>query len=487
MTDKDVLFDEDVTNKLLEGISYIHENLRSPLHLEKLDIISSKDPAICAGIYLAKKLLQNMQNISDKNATTALLLFYALCKEGTKHIAAGADALLLKHGMEKALHQSLKELDMMSKKVSSKEILTNIAEIAASNQKELGSMICEALQKVSHVDNILITESSSLHIETLQGMHYASGYLSPYFCTDKEQMTAVMSHPKILITDKEISSVYDLQELLQIFVKTEENILLIAEAISDDVIASLALNKIKNILNIAAIALPKDQKDAFLEDMAIATKAKIISDTLSFSDVTYNMLGDAEKIYITKDSITLIEKKSRTKALLKHLQKSQTTKRLSYLAKKVAIIHVPFWEKRQKQLLENSYKAIRFALEEGIVIGDDNSYIHAAKRAKSKLHLEKEEKLGADIFFSSLTYPLQKFLIEAKKDPYPLITQIEEATDTIGFNKTTADIQDLHEMKIVAATKIVKTTLLQATRQAISVLLTRVLICEKHKQENAHE
>jgi len=522
---KEILFEEEARNKLLEGIDLLAKVVSKTIGPKGKNIaldgaptsitsdgasivneIEMKDPFSDMGAYFAKQVANKMKDMCGDGTTTATILFASLVKEGMKHLAAGVNPIFLKRGMDKALKYLLEEIEKMSTTIKEEEDIENIASISASNQKDIGKIISEAFQKVGKNGSILIEKGNTTKtsLDLVEGMQHSRGYLSPYFCTNLEKLTVEMQKVKILITDKKISSIQDLLPLLQATTSSGDELLIIADDIEADALATLVVNKLKNVIKVAAIKTPGfgERKKDFLDDLAIFTDATLISEDqgMLLKDVKLENLGEAEKIIITKDKTTIIKgkgEKEKIKERLKQLQiqiskttssfeKEKLKERVGKLSGKVATIEIGALSDmemlRKKQIFEDSYNATQCALEEGVVIGSGACFIHAAKKAKEKIKLKGEEKIGAEILFSSCKAPTRQLLINAEGDASLALKQLDESDDKMGFNVMTHRIEDLFEAGVIDPAKVVKKALQNSVSGAGMVLLTEALITESQEK-----
>ena len=524
-TYKEILFDEDARNKLLDGINQLSKVVSKTLGPKGKNIaidgaptsitsdgasivndIELKDPFSDMGAFFAREVASKMKEVCGDGTTTATILFATLVKEGMKHLAAGANPIFLKRGMDKALKLLLEEIEKMSSKITEEHEIENVANVSASNQKDIGKIISEAFQKVGKNGSILIEKGNTTQttLELVEGMQHLRGYLSPYFCTNLEKLIVEMQKPKILITDKKISSVQEIMPLLQSIAASGDELLIIADDIEADALATLVVNKLKNIIKVTAIKTPGfgERKKDFLEDLAIFTDATLITEEkgMLLKDANIEILGEAKKIIITKDKTTVIKGKGDKESIKERLkqmqiQLSKTTssyekeklkERIGKLSGQVATIQIGALSdlemNRKKQIFEDSYNATLSALEEGVVIGSGACFIHAAKKVKEKLKLENEEKIGAEIVLSACKAPTRQLLTNADVDESLALKQLYESDEKMGFNVMTHRIEDLFEAGVIDPTKVVKKALQHSISQAGVVLLTEALITEKEEK-----
>lgn len=520
MTAKEILFEEDARNRLRDGVDRLADvvaitlgprgrnvglqaswgspQITSDGHSIAKDV-ELKDPFANMGVSLAKEVAAKIKERAGDGTTTGIVLFRALVKAGLKNIAAGANPTSIKRGMEKALEKVLKEIDAMALSVKENRETRNIATVSASGDDEVGRIISECFEKVGKNGVIAIEEGKSTEttIEMTEGMQFERGYASPYFCTNGDRMIAELSNPKILITDKKISSVHDLLPILQAAMAAGDELLIIADEIDGDALSTLVINKLRGNLKIAAVKAPGfgDRRKALLEDIAVLCGAEVVSEEkgLLLKEAGADVLGFAEQIVIGKEKTTIVGGKGESQAIsarvaqieaeikktTNNYDKEKLEERKAKLSGGVALIKVgaptESEMKKKKQLFEDSLNATRAALEEGVVIGGGIALLRAG-RACAALNLEPEEKPGLDILVRACEEPLRQIVSNAGKEASLLVEEILQAKATFGFNAMTEQVEDLFLAGVIDPSKVVKSSLSHAVSMAGVVLLSEALI-----------
>ncbi|HEX2578852.1 MAG TPA: chaperonin GroEL [Rhabdochlamydiaceae bacterium] len=518
-TAKELIFEEQAREKLSEGLKQLAAVVSVTLGPKGLSVglqpsfgtptitndgntivkdIEFKDQYLNMGASMAKEAAAKMKEKCGDGTTTTILLLHALVQNGLKNISSGASPISLKRGMDKALETIVRELTTLSIPVKSDKETKNIATISASGNEEVGTVISNAIKKAGKSGVITIEEGKTTEtvIEIVEGMQFDRGYSSSYFCTNAENLTVEMHDAKILITDKKISSVQEILPLLQSVASTSQELLIIAEDIEGDALSTLVINKLRGTLKICAVKAPGfgDRRKAMLEDIAVLTGATVVSEEtgMVLKEVSVEVLGEAEKIVITKEKTTLISGKgdpekikarvkqlaSESKAAESSYDKEKIEERKAKLAGGVAVIYVgapteP--EMRQKkQAFEDSLNSTKAALEEGIVPGGGIALLRASKTAKLKLH--GDELTGAQILLKACEAPLRQIVANSGLDGSVLLEQILSSETSMGFNAQTEKVEDLLASGVVDPLKVVKHGLQFAVSSAGMILLSEVLI-----------
>ena len=517
---KDLLFGQDAREKLLEGIQELSKIVSvtlgprgSTIGLDSsygppkvtsqsgdiVDDIAVKDTYVNMGIDLGKELAAKIKQTCGDGTTTAIILLEALVSAGYKNIATGTSPIFVKRGMEKALEEALKALKKISMKVEGDLDIEAIATVAASGNQEIGKMIAEGLSKIGSSGVITIEEGKKAHttLETVDGMRLDRGYVSPYFSTNQEKMIAEMASPKILITDKKITSIQEILPILQEVNTTGSPLLIIADDIEGDALSTLVVNKLRGTLNVCAIKAPGfgDRKKAYLDDIAILTGATVVSEEvgLSLSTATSGILGSAEKIDVTKDHTTILSSnndeaalKARVKELDAMIQaapndydREKLEERRAKLVSGVAVIRVGAPTEPEmtqtKRLFEDSLSATKAALDEGICPGGGCAFLQVSKELE-KLEFTKDDQLGAKILIKALKKPFLQIVKSSGEEPSLILKQVEDSKGTLGFNVLKHEVEDLFKAKVVDPTKVLTTALSLAVSTAGIVLLSEVLV-----------
>ena len=467
--------------------------------------VDLEDPFENLGAQLLKEVATKTNDVAGDGTTTATVLAQALIREGMKNVAAGASPQALKRGMEKAVARVVEELGKVSKPVESKEAIAQVAAISADDP-EVGELIAEAMEKVGKDGVITVEESNSIgtSVEVVEGMQFDRGYLSPYMVTDPERMEAVLEEPYILITDKKISAVADLVPVLERVIQTGRSILIIAEDVEGEALATLVVNKIRGTLKVAAVKAPGfgDRRKAMLGDIAIVTGGRVISDELGvkLENVTLDMLGEARQVRITKEETIIVDGKGkqedidgRVAQIRREIEETDSDydreklqERLAKLAGGVAVIKVGAATetemKEKKQRIEDALAATRAAVEEGIVPGGGTALAQAAAALKD-LNLEGDERTGANIVLRALQEPVKVIATNAGAEGAVVADRVKSEKPGVGFNALTGEFVDMVANGIIDPTKVTRTALENAASIAGMVLTTETLIVEEPEEE----
>ena len=515
---KEILFDEDAREKLRDGIDQLADvvaitlgprgrnvglqaswgspTITSDGHSIAKDI-TLKDPFMNMGAEMAKELAAKIKERSGDGTTTGIILFRALVQAGLKNIASGANPTAIKRGMDKALEQLLKAIDAMAIPIQSDEDTRNIATVSASGQEEIGKTISECFKKVSKNGVIAIEEGKGTEtaIEMTEGMEFERGYASSYFCTNVERLLVEMQNPKILITDKKISSVQEILPILQSIAAAGTELLIIADEIEGDALSTLVINKVRGHLKVAAVKSPGfgDARKALLEDLAILTGATVVTEEkgLLLKNAGPEVLGSAEQITITKDKTTLVggqgdktQIKSRV-AMIEAQEKEASgyeaeklKERRAKLSGGVAVIKVgaptESEMKKRKALFEDSLNATRSALESGVVAGGGTTLLKASRALDLKLSFE--EQVGVNILLKACEAPFRQLVANSGFDPSIYLEEVLKAKQNIGFNAVTEKLEDLLKAGVIDPVKMVKNSLMHAVSMAGVAILSEALL-----------
>lgn len=471
--------------------------------------IELEDPLENTGARLIREVAEKTKDIAGDGTTTATVLAQAMIREGLKNVTAGANPVAVRRGIEKTIARLGEEIKAVAKPVAGAAI-EQVATVSAGNDEEIGKMIAEAMEKVTTDGVITVEESKSLttELEVVEGMQIDRGYISPYFITDQERMLAEYENVRILIVDKKINVIQDLVPVLEKVARASQPLLVIAEDVEGEALATLVVNKARGVLNACAIKAPGfgERRKAMLQDIAILTGGQLISEEvgLRLEDVTLNMLGVARKVTVTKENTTIVaEASERNKAeiqkriaqLRKELEKSDSEydkeklqERIAKLAGGVAVIKVGAATetelKERKLRIEDALNATKAAVEEGIVPGGGTTLIHLAKVAeKMKAELNEEEKIGADIVAKALEAPLRQIADNAGVSGAVIVERVRETDFNIGYNAATGEFEDLIAAGIIDPAKVVRSALQNASSIASMVLTTEALVVEKPEKK----
>jgi chaperonin GroEL len=518
-TAKELIFEEEARAKLAQGIDKLADVVGVTLGPKGRNVglqaswgapkitndghsivqdIELKDQYAQMGVALGKEAATQMKENCGDGTTSTLILLRALVTQGVKNIASGSSPILLKRGMDKALEALLTALTAASLPVKGDKEVEQIATAAASGDTAVGQLIAGAFKKVGKGGVITIEEGKGTEtvLEIVEGMQFDRGYASAYFCTQAEQMRVEMQNPKILVTDKKISSIQEILPLLQGIAGSSAELLIIAEDVEGDALSTLVVNKLRGTLKVCAVKAPGfgDRKKALLEDIALLTGATLFSEERGslLKEATIAELGQVSKLIVTKEKTTLVGGQgvaAQISARIQQLEaeiadtasgydKEKLQERKAKLSGGVAVIRVGAQTepemKQKKQLFEDSLSSTRAALEEGIVVGGACALLRASKSVK--LSLSPEETLGAQIVLNACSAPIKQIIANAGKDPSVVLSDVMKADDRSGFNALSEEIEDLMASGVVDPAKVVKGALRLAVSTAGVILLSEVLV-----------
>ena len=466
--------------------------------------IELKDPIENLGAQIVKEVATKSNDVAGDGTTTATVLAQALIKEGLKMVASGANPVFIRRGMELASKKVIEELTKRAKKVESNEEIAQVGAISAGDV-EIGQLIAQAMEKVGESGVITVEEARSLDttLDVVEGMQFDNGYLSPYMVSDSERMVVEMDNPFVLITDKKIANMKELVPILEKTVELGRPMLIIAEDVEGEALATLVVNKLRGTLNIAAVKAPAfgDRRKAMLQDIAILTGGEVISEEkgIKLETADLNFLGQAKKVRITKDNTVIVDglgEKDAIQARIGQIKNSiaETTsdydreklqERLAKLAGGVAVIKVGAateTEMKEKKLrIEDALNATKAAVEEGIVAGGGTILIQIAK-AIEDFKLEGEEGLGVEIVKKALSAPLRQIVINAGIDAGVVIEKVRNSENGIGFDAAKEEYVDMVKAGIIDPAKVTRSAIQNAVSVS-SVLLTTEVAVGNEKEE----
>ncbi|MFH2203191.1 MAG: chaperonin GroEL [Elusimicrobiota bacterium] len=519
---KQIVFDEEARQKLLKGVNQLADAIRGTLGPRGRAVILEKkygSPTIIDdGITIAKEIeledvLENMgaqlvREVASKTnddagdgTTTATLLAQAMLKEGIRNIAAGAESIHVKRGIDKAVKAVVEELKKSHKPVKTKEDKARVATIA-SNDETIGMMIADAMEKVGTEGVITVEEGKTAvtELEVVEGMQFDRGYLSPYFVTDPERMETVLDDAYVIITDKKVSSMNDLLPLLEKIAQSGKPFLLIAEDIEGEALATLVVNKLRGTLKVAAVKAPGfgDRRKEMLEDIAVLTDGKVISEELGLKleKATLEMLGRAKSIRIDKENTTIIDgagKKTEIKKRADNLriQIEKTTsdydreklqERLAKIAGGVAVINVGAATetelKAKKAKVEDATNATKAGVEEGMIAGGGVALLRCKKVLVGLKGADANEQVGINIVMKALEAPIRQLAENCGLEGSVVVNHVEKSSNGIGLNAETGEYADLMKEGIVDPVKVTRAAIENAASIAGTVLTTSVLIAD---------
>lgn len=469
--------------------------------------VELEDPFENMGAQLVKEVATKTNDVAGDGTTTATVLAQAMVQEGLKNIAAGANPIILRKGMHKATEAAVEAIKEMSQNVDGKNHIAKVAAIS-SGDEEVGAMIADAMEKVSNDGVITVEESKTMstELELVEGMQFDRGYLSAYMATDMDKMVAELDNPYILITDKKISNVQDVLPLLEQIVQTGAKLIIIAEDVEGEALATFVVNKLRGTFNCVAVKAPGfgDRRKAMLEDIAILTGGQVIAEELGLDlkDVTLESLGRAKTVRVEKENTIIVdgagnksEIEARVNQLKAQIEETQSEfdreklqERLAKMVGGVAVIKVGAateTELKEKKLrMEDALAATRAAVEEGIIGGGGSSYIHASKRVvKLMEELKGDEKTGAAIVLKSLESPLYQIANNAGFEGSVIVNRVKEAKEGEGFNALTEEYVDMVNAGIIDPTKVTRSALQNATSVASTLLTTESVVADLPEQE----
>ena len=525
---KEIKYGEEARKKLLDGVNKLADTVKVTLGPKGRNVVLDKNfgaPLITndgvtiakeielpdsyenIGARLVKEVSVKTNDIAGDGTTTATVLAQKMIKEGVRNVAAGSDPMAIKRGMDKAVSVAIDGLKEISSKVNGKEDIARVASISANN-KEIGDLIADAMEKVSKDGVITIEESktSSTYVEIVEGMQFDKGYISPYMVTDTEKMEAVLDNPYILITDKKISNIQEILPLLESLMQASGKLLIIADDIEGEVLSTLLVNKLRGILNVVAVKAPSygDKRKDMLEDIAIITGGEVITSDLGLElkDTTTEQLGRARQVKIQKENTIIVdgmgdkeELEKRVSQVRKTLgetlseyEKENLEERLAKLVGGVAVIQVGAAtevEMKEKKLrIEDALSATKAAVEEGIVSGGGTAYINIIpKIEKLTNELKDDEKIGAKIILSALEEPIKQIAKNAGLEPAVIIDNVKKNDIGYGFDVTKEEYVDMKKVGIVDPTKVTRSALENAESIASMILTTESVVTDKKEEK----
>jgi chaperonin GroEL len=532
MAAKDVRFSQDARDRLLRGVDILAEAVKVTLGPKGRNVVLEKSfgaPRITKdGVTVAKEIeledkFENMgaqmqkevasktSDVAGDGTTTATVLAQAIVKEGAKSVVAGANPMDLKRGVDQAVQAIVDQLKSKSKKVTNNEEIAQVGTVSANGDTEIGKMIAEAMERVGKEGVITVEEAKSLETElsVVEGMQFDRGYISPYFITDANKMVADLEDPYILIHEKKLATLQPLLPLLEAVVQSAKPVLIIAEEVEGEVLATLVVNKLRGGLKVAAVKAPGfgDRRKAMLEDIGVLTNGQVISEDLGIKldNVTLNMLGRAKRVRIEKENTTIIDgagKKKEIEARIAQIKaqieettsdydKEKLQERLAKLSGGVAIIKVggstEVEVKERKDRVDDALHATRAAVEEGVVPGGGVALLRAAKALDGLKAENDDQKTGINIVRKALSWPARLIAINAGEDGSIVVGKIlERAAYSFGYNAQSGEYGDLTSQGVIDPTKVVRNALQGAASIAGLLITTEAMVAERPKKEAAH-
>jgi chaperonin GroEL len=528
MAAKQLAFDEEARNAIKQGVDKLAEAVKVTLGPKGRNVVLDKkfgaptitkdgvtvakeieleDPYENMGAQMVKEVASKTSDVAGDGTTTATILAQSIYREGLKNVAAGHNPMALKRGIEKAVDNVVASIQGRSKEVSEKTEIAQVAAISANNDNAIGDLIADAMDRVGKDGVITVEEAKSLdtNLDVVEGMQFDRGYLSPYFVTDADRMEAVLEDAVILIHEKKVSTMKDLVPVLEQVAQQGKPLLIIAEDVEGEALATTVVNKIRGALRCAAVKAPGygDRRKAMLEDIAVLTNGRVISEDLGIKleNVTANDLGSAKRIVIDKDNTTIVEGGGSTESIQGRIdqirrQIEDTTsdydreklqERLAKLAGGVAVINVgaatEVEMKEKKARVEDAMHATRAAVEEGIVVGGGVALVRA-QAALAELELDDAtEQVGVSIVSRALEDPLRHIVKNAGKEDSVILAKVKEESENIGYDAHEERFTDMFEAGILDPTKVVRFALQNAASIAALMITTETLIAEIPEKE----
>ncbi len=461
------------------------------------------------GAQMAKEVANKTSDAAGDGTTTATVLAQAITREGLKNVAAGANPMDIKRGMDAAVDAVITEIGKMAVKINGKEHIAQVATISANNDPEIGELLANAMEKVGNDGVITIEESKTAEtiLDVVEGMQFDRGYLSPYFVTNTDSMEVALENPYILLYDKKISTMKDLLPMLEHVAKQGKSLLIIAEDVDGEALATLVVNKMRGTLKVAAVKAPGfgDRRKAMLEDIAILTGGMLVSEDTGakLEDAPVTVLGQAKSITITKDNTTIVEGagdatsikgriaqiKKQIEATTSDYDREKLQERLAKLAGGVAVIKVgaatEVEMKEKKDRVDDAMHATRAAVEEGIVPGGGVALIRAEKAIDALKFDNADQKTGAAIIRRAIEEPLRQIVQNAGLEGSVVVNKVKEGKDSFGYNAKTDTYEDLIKAGVIDPAKVTRTALKNASSIASMILTTDCVIAEKKEPKPA--
>jgi chaperonin GroEL len=530
MAAKELLFNTDARSKLKRGVDALAEAVKVTLGPKGRNVVIDKkfgsptvtkdgvtvakevelsDPIENMGAQMVKEVATKTSDLAGDGTTTATVLAQAIFREGLKNVTAGANPMELKRGIDRAVEAIVEQLRSISVPSAGKREIAQVGAISANNDKEIGNLIAEAMEKVGKDGVITVEEAKGLEttLETVDGMQFDRGYLSPYFVTDPEKMEAVLDDGYILIHDKKISSMKELLPVLEKTAQSGRPLLILAEDVEGEALATLVVNKLRGTLKVVAVKAPGfgDRRKEMLRDIAVLTGGQVISEEVGFKleNATLNDLGRAKRIVVDKDNTTLVDGKGKDDTIQGRISEIRTAiekstsdydreklqERLAKLSGGVAVINVGAATetemKEKKARVEDALHATRAAVEEGIVPGGGVALIRA-QSALDKIKGTEDEKIGVEIVRRALEEPIRMIAQNAGAEGSIVVARVKESKDkNFGYNAATDNYEDLVKAGVIDPTKVTRTALQNAASIAGLLLTTECVVVEKKEDKPA--
>ena len=520
---KEIKFNEEARRSLERGVNALADAVKVTLGPKGRNVVLEKkfgaptitndgvtiardieleDPFENMGAQLVKEVATKTNDVAGDGTTTATVLAQAMVREGMRNVAAGANPMVLKKGIQKAVDVLVEELQAVSKKVETKEAKAQVASISAADE-EIGGLIADAMEKVGDDGVITVEESKTMEtcLETVEGMQFDRGYISPYMATDPDKMEAVLNNPLVLITDRKITMIQDIMPVLEKVVQGGRELLIIAEDIEGEALATLVVNKLRGTFKAVAVKAPGfgDRRKAMLQDIAILTGATVISEEVGrkLDSASMEDLGSASQVRVTKELTTIVDgggNKEEIAARVAQIRaqipettsefdKEKLQERLAKLAGGVAVIRVGAATetemKEAKLRMEDALNATRAAVEEGVISGGGSAYIHASKKvAELAATLSGDEKTGAEIILKALEAPLYHIAHNAGLEGAVIINKVRESEVGTGYDALNDEYVNMIDAGILDPAKVTRSALQNATSVASTLLTTESVVAD---------
>ncbi|MTI80268.1 MAG: chaperonin GroEL [Firmicutes bacterium] len=523
MAGKDIIFREDARKKLEKGVNALAEAVKVTLGPKGRNVVLEKKfgaPLITndgvtiareieltdafenMGAQLVKEVATKTNDVAGDGTTTATVLAQAMVREGLKNVAAGANPMVLKRGIESAVAKAVEEIKNQSKTIETKDAIAQVASISA-NDKSVGELIADAMEKVGKDGVITVEESQGIgtSLEVVEGMNFDRGYISPYMITDTDKMEASLKEPYILITDKKISAIADVLPVLEKVVQSGKPLMIICEDLEGEALATLVLNKLRGTMNVCAVKAPGfgDRRKAMLEDIAILTGGTVVTEEvgLKLENTTLDMLGTANQITVKKDETIVVggqgeqdnitarvgQIKNQAEESTSEFDKEKLQERLAKLAGGVALISVGAAtevEMKEKKLrIEDALNATRAAVEEGIVSGGGTCYVDIVTALEGVTSEIKDEETGINLVKRALEDPLRQIANNAGVEGSVIVEKVRAEADGIGYNALTGKFENMIDNGIVDPAKVTRSALQNAASIAAMILTTETLVADE--------
>jgi chaperonin GroEL len=530
MAAKELLFNTDARSKLKRGVDQLAEAVKVTLGPKGRNVVIDKkfgsptvtkdgvtvakevelnDPIENMGAQMVKEVATKTSDLAGDGTTTATVLAQAIFREGLKNVTAGANPMELKRGIDRAVEAVVEQLKAISVPSAGKKEIAQVGTISANNDKEIGNLIAEAMEKVGKDGVITVEEAKGLEttLETVEGMQFDRGYLSPYFVTDPEKMEAVLDDPYILIHDKKISAMKELLPVLEKTAQSGKPLLIIAEDVEGEALATLVVNKLRGTLKVSSVKAPGfgDRRKEMLRDVAVLTGGQVISEELGFKleNATLNDLGRAKRVVVDKDNTTIVDGKGKPDGIQGRIaeirgaiekstsdyDREKLQERLAKLSGGVAVINVGAATetelKEKKARVEDALHATRAAVEEGIVPGGGVALIRA-QSALDKLKGTEDEKIGVEIVRRALEEPIRMIAQNAGAEGSIVVARVKDSKEkNFGYNAATDAYEDLVRAGVIDPTKVTRTALQNAASIAGLLLTTECVVVERKEDKPA--